>query len=297
MNLRVVRYVTNARTINWRRLTTFAAACEQYLRSVKKKKTRKGVRELLKSRKTLGEYATIVRQMHEDPDGREFFECFQMSRARTPVYEKQGPKWCIASPGGPRRVQTYPGLGSTTRMPFSPDTGKPRTAIRGRANPHGSGSVETPLSKHLLSQCKGATAASLLTKVRGWRLRRVDFFVAYVGGNDLDNGRRPDEVCRDILCGSPVQAPVDPSLRHLCGISATPPKAPPLVQFNDDVFSDDESRDFAALLQRHANRVEQAVQVDREVANQNLQRLFQDNQPIYQETTPNMSEALAAAVE
>ncbi|KAM7290318.1 hypothetical protein ISCGN_026963 [Ixodes scapularis] len=71
---------------------------------------------------------------------------------RTPVYEKQGPKWCIASPGGPRRVQTYPGLGSTTRMPFSPDTGKPRTAIRGRANPHGSGSVETPLSKHLLSQ-------------------------------------------------------------------------------------------------------------------------------------------------
>ncbi|KAM7298526.1 hypothetical protein ISCGN_019120 [Ixodes scapularis] len=60
----------------------------------------------------------------------------------TPVYEKQGPKWCIASPGGPRRVQTYPGLGSTTRMPFSPDTGKPRTAIRGRANPHGSGSVE-----------------------------------------------------------------------------------------------------------------------------------------------------------
>ncbi|KAM7306521.1 Transposon Tf2-6 polyprotein [Ixodes scapularis] len=73
---------------------------------------------------------------------------------RTPVYEKQGPKWCIASPGGPQRVQTYPGLGSTTRMPFSPDTGKPRTAIRGRANPHGSGSVETPLSKHLLSQRK-----------------------------------------------------------------------------------------------------------------------------------------------
>ncbi|KAM7291006.1 hypothetical protein ISCGN_027582 [Ixodes scapularis] len=49
-------------------------------------------------------------------------------------------------------VQTYPGLGSTTRMPFSPDTGKPRTARRGQANPHGSGSVETPLSKHLLSQ-------------------------------------------------------------------------------------------------------------------------------------------------
>ncbi|KAG0433218.1 hypothetical protein HPB47_020127 [Ixodes persulcatus] len=76
------RYVTNARTINWRRMTTFAAACEQYLRSVKKKKKRKAVRELLKSRKTLGEYATIVRQMYEDPDGRDFFECFRMSRAR-----------------------------------------------------------------------------------------------------------------------------------------------------------------------------------------------------------------------
>ncbi|KAM7312771.1 hypothetical protein ISCGN_009675 [Ixodes scapularis] len=73
----------------------------------------------------------------------------------TPVYEKRGPKWCIASPGGPRRVQPCPGLSSTTRMPFSPDTGKPRTVRRGRANPHGSGSVETPLSKHLLSQFGG----------------------------------------------------------------------------------------------------------------------------------------------
>ncbi|KAM7314399.1 protogenin [Ixodes scapularis] len=36
----------------------------------------------------------------------------------TPVYEKRRPKWCIASPGGSRRVQTYPGLGSTTMMPF-----------------------------------------------------------------------------------------------------------------------------------------------------------------------------------
>ncbi|KAM7303150.1 hypothetical protein ISCGN_018658 [Ixodes scapularis] len=72
--------------------------------------------------------------------------------SETPVYEKQGPKWCIASPGGPRRVQTYPGLGSTTRMPFSPDTGQPRTATRGRANPRVSGSVVTPLTKHLLSQ-------------------------------------------------------------------------------------------------------------------------------------------------
>ncbi|KAG0418151.1 hypothetical protein HPB47_005099 [Ixodes persulcatus] len=73
--------------------------------------------------------------------------------SRTPVYGKRGPKWCIASPGGPRRVQTYPGFGSTTRMPFSPDTGKPRTARRGCRRPlRGSGSVETPLSKHLLSQ-------------------------------------------------------------------------------------------------------------------------------------------------
>ncbi|KAG0415869.1 hypothetical protein HPB47_006962 [Ixodes persulcatus] len=49
----------------------------------------------------------------------------------TPVYEERGPKWCVASSGGPRRVQTYPGFSSTTRMPFSPDTGSPRTARRG----------------------------------------------------------------------------------------------------------------------------------------------------------------------
>ncbi|MDD9361781.1 MAG: hypothetical protein PV344_02505, partial [Anaplasma sp.] len=81
MNVCVLRYVSNARTINWRRLTTFAASYEQYLQIVKKKK-RKAVSELLSSRKTLGEYATIVRQMYEDPDGRDFFECFRMSRAR-----------------------------------------------------------------------------------------------------------------------------------------------------------------------------------------------------------------------
>ncbi|KAG0443370.1 hypothetical protein HPB47_015002, partial [Ixodes persulcatus] len=50
------------------------------------------------------------------------------------------------------RVQIYPGLDSTTRMPFFPDTGKPRTARRGRENPHGSASVVTPLTKHLPSQ-------------------------------------------------------------------------------------------------------------------------------------------------
>ncbi|MDD9362486.1 MAG: hypothetical protein PV344_06160, partial [Anaplasma sp.] len=81
MNLCVVRYVSNAKTINWHRLTDFAAACELYLRSVNKKK-RRAIRTLLKSRKTLGEYATIVRQMYEDPDGRDFFECFRMSRSR-----------------------------------------------------------------------------------------------------------------------------------------------------------------------------------------------------------------------
>ncbi|KAM7287922.1 hypothetical protein ISCGN_031613 [Ixodes scapularis] len=52
------------------------------------------------------------------------------------------------------RVQTYPGFDSTTRMPFSPDMGKPRTARRGRANPYCSRSGETPLSKHLLSQVR-----------------------------------------------------------------------------------------------------------------------------------------------
>ncbi|KAG0435954.1 hypothetical protein HPB47_018228 [Ixodes persulcatus] len=92
------------------------------------------------------------------------FYVYSPKGPKTPVYEKRRPKWCIASPGGPRRVQTYPGLGSTTRMPFSPDTGKPRTARRGRANPHGSGSVETPLSKHLLSQAPPAGSCSEAAK-------------------------------------------------------------------------------------------------------------------------------------
>ncbi|KAM7298045.1 major centromere autoantigen B-like [Ixodes scapularis] len=104
--------------------------------------------------KKIGRRLSEVYHTTESPDlQNSCSSCSQWaSNIRTPVYEKRGPKWCIASPGGPRRVQTYPGLGSTTRMPFSPDTGKPRTARRGRANPHGSGSVETPLSKHLLSQ-------------------------------------------------------------------------------------------------------------------------------------------------
>ncbi|KAM7290496.1 hypothetical protein ISCGN_027121 [Ixodes scapularis] len=98
--------------------------------------------------------ALLLRVLRDSPHGNNSTptQPFKDFFFRTPVYGKQGPKWCIASPGGPRRVQTYPGLGSTTRMPFSPDTGKPRTVRRGRANPHGSGSVETPLSKHLLSQ-------------------------------------------------------------------------------------------------------------------------------------------------
>ncbi|KAG0420811.1 hypothetical protein HPB47_003279, partial [Ixodes persulcatus] len=48
------------------RLTAFAAACEQYLRSTKKKK-RRAIRTQLRSRKTLGEYAATVRQMYQDP--------------------------------------------------------------------------------------------------------------------------------------------------------------------------------------------------------------------------------------
>lgn len=66
MNLCVVRYVSNARTVNMTRLTAFAAACEQYLRSTKKKK-RRAIRTQLRSRKTLGEYAATVRQMYQDP--------------------------------------------------------------------------------------------------------------------------------------------------------------------------------------------------------------------------------------
>ncbi|KAM7286355.1 uncharacterized protein ISCGN_030177 [Ixodes scapularis] len=87
---------------------------------------------------------------------------------RTPVYEKRGPKWCIASPGGPRRVQTYPGLGSTTRMPFSPDTGSPRTARRGWVlatfysgsvvSPMWLGSVVTLLTKHLAPKVQAPPA-------------------------------------------------------------------------------------------------------------------------------------------
>ena len=65
MNLCVVKwYVSNARTVNMTRLTAFAAECEQYL-SIKKKK-RRAIRTLLRSRETLGEYATTVRQMYQD---------------------------------------------------------------------------------------------------------------------------------------------------------------------------------------------------------------------------------------
>lgn len=41
---------------------------------------------------------------------------------------------------GAIKVQNNPGFGSTTRMPFSPDTAKPRTAEGvGGSNPHGLG--------------------------------------------------------------------------------------------------------------------------------------------------------------
>ncbi|KAM7298094.1 hypothetical protein ISCGN_018721 [Ixodes scapularis] len=86
---------------------------------------------------------------------------------QTPVYEKQGPKQCIASPGGPCRVQTYPGLSSTTRVPFSPDKGTPRTARRGWANPHGSGFVVTPLTKHLLN----SEVQEVRRKTKYWKTR------------------------------------------------------------------------------------------------------------------------------
>ncbi|KAM7291209.1 hypothetical protein ISCGN_027784 [Ixodes scapularis] len=56
-------------------------------------------------------------------------------------------------------------------MPFSPDTGKPRTARRGRANPHGSGPVETPLSKHLLSQIlkEPSTTCPTIWSLNSWQ--------------------------------------------------------------------------------------------------------------------------------
>ncbi|KAM7284692.1 hypothetical protein ISCGN_001786 [Ixodes scapularis] len=89
-------------------------------------------------------------------------------QARTPVYRKQGPKWCVASPGGPRRVQTYPGLSSTTRMPFSLDTGSPRTARRGWVlatfysgsvvSPKWLGSVVMLLTKHLAPKVQAPPA-------------------------------------------------------------------------------------------------------------------------------------------
>ncbi|KAG0423304.1 hypothetical protein HPB47_000917 [Ixodes persulcatus] len=78
----------------------------QYLRSVKKKK-RKAVCELLKSRKTLGEYATIVRQMYEDPDGRVFFECFRMSRARVRRGVLPGAPTPPHFQGGPREQASW----------------------------------------------------------------------------------------------------------------------------------------------------------------------------------------------
>ncbi|CAN8009734.1 unnamed protein product, partial [Ixodes pacificus] len=45
-------------------------------------------------------------------------------QARTPVYEKRGPKWCIASPEGPRRVQTLPRTRLNHRDALFPRYGK-----------------------------------------------------------------------------------------------------------------------------------------------------------------------------
>ncbi|KAM7290332.1 uncharacterized protein ISCGN_026977 [Ixodes scapularis] len=73
--------------------------------------------------------------------------------------------------------------------------GKPRTARRGRANPHGSGSVETPLSKHLLSQGDPPCSRHSL---RGQPLN--DFFLRRIKEvilrDDALNGVK-GAVCRD----------------------------------------------------------------------------------------------------
>ena len=67
-NLCVVTYVTHAEEIDLDALTNFAAASVLCVRSMKKKK-RRGIRSLLRSRKEIGEYATLVRRMYEEPTG------------------------------------------------------------------------------------------------------------------------------------------------------------------------------------------------------------------------------------
>ncbi|KAM7300903.1 tetraspanin-6 [Ixodes scapularis] len=54
------------------------------------KKQRRAICTVLRSRKTLGEYATTVRQMYQDPDGRDFFESFRLSRASSSNLLKMG---------------------------------------------------------------------------------------------------------------------------------------------------------------------------------------------------------------
>ncbi|KAM7308315.1 hypothetical protein ISCGN_011949 [Ixodes scapularis] len=80
-NLCILKYIRNAEEIDPDALTTFAAASAVYLKSLKKKK-RRAVRLLLRSRKQVGEYSTLVRQMFLDPSGQDFFDTFRMTKAR-----------------------------------------------------------------------------------------------------------------------------------------------------------------------------------------------------------------------
>lgn len=61
--------------------------------------------------------------------------------------------YCL--PRGSQKLLTYHGFRSPTRMPSSPDTGMgmPPRARRGWVNPHGLGSVMTPLIKHVRPRC------------------------------------------------------------------------------------------------------------------------------------------------
>lgn len=97
--------------------------------------------------------------------------------------------------------------------------------------------------------------------------------------------------------GSYIRCLASYHLCHLPGIlGAMPPK--PTPQLNKDVSSDNDSQDptdLTALLHRHAHRLEQAMQADRDQTDQNLQRVLQDNHRLFQQSTNNMSEALTVA--
>ncbi|KAG0443431.1 hypothetical protein HPB47_014929 [Ixodes persulcatus] len=155
--------------------------------------------------------------------------------SRTPVYGKRGPKWCIASPGGPRRVQTYPGFGSTTRMPFSPDTGKPRTARRGYVGQPEPPQFQCPIlddedlhskkcrqlfraQREAIRPLELAEASAICSATVGQR-RNPSWKRERVGGITVSNFRRvvhcqqPESLVRDILYPQNVKLkPGDPRL-------------------------------------------------------------------------------------